>query len=120
MCSPVTRPAEGNLHDPPLGCTFGRIEERRLPIEAKENLLNDILGFTAIIEGAESNREYQSGIAVEEQIERISILRLQSRHEFFIARRADLDRPNINRANFAHGFLPTRSPYQGKCQGAPI
>src|ERR1035438_3125960 len=115
MCSPVARPAKRNLCDPPLGCTFGRIEERRLPIKAEKNLLHDILGFASVIEGAKSNCEDQPGIAVEEQIERPSILRLKSRHEFFIARRA-----NLNRPNFAHGFLPARSPNQGGGHGAPL
>jgi hypothetical protein len=55
MCSPVTSTAKGNLHNPTFGCAFGRIIEHGFLVEAKEDFLNDIFGFIAVVQNAKSN-----------------------------------------------------------------
>jgi hypothetical protein len=65
MCSTVPSATEGNLHDPTFGAALGGIIEYRFLIEAKEDFLDDILGFTAVIQDAKSNCEHQPRIPAE-------------------------------------------------------
>src|SRR5258708_39192215 len=91
MCSAIPGATESNLHDPTLGRAFARIIESSLLIKAKEDYLDDILGFTAVVQDAKSDCENQSRILGEEQVQSLIILSLQPRHEFFVARGANLN-----------------------------
>src|ERR1700675_346681 len=115
MCSTVPSATEGNLHDPTFGHALGGIVECRFLIEAKEDFLDDILGFTAVIHNAKSNCEHQPRIPAEDQVQSLGILGLQSSHEFFIAGEA-----NLNRLGGCDRVLPARTPYHRECQRAPI
>jgi len=90
MCSTVPGATESNLHDPTLSRAFGRIIENSLLIKAKEDYLDDILGFTAVIQDTKSNCENQPRILGEEQVQSLIILGLEASHEFFVARMANL------------------------------
>src|SRR5712692_9752344 len=85
MCSTVPSATEGNLHNPTFGRALGGIVEQRFLIETKEDFLDDILGFTAVIQDAKRNCEHQPRIAAEEQIQSLWIFDLEANHEFFVA-----------------------------------
>ena len=59
MRSTIASAAEGNLDDPALGTPFGRVKEQCLLVERKEHLLDDLLGFTLVVQNAESDSENQ-------------------------------------------------------------
>src|SRR5712692_382149 len=115
MCSTVPSATEGNLHNPTFGRALGGIVEQRFLIETKEDFLDDILGFTAVIQDAKRNCEHQPRIATEEQIQSLCIFDLEANHEFFVAWGASLS--GLGRCD---RVLSTRTPYYGECQRAPI
>src|ERR1700730_15242757 len=115
MCSTVPSATEGNLHDPTFGRALGGIVEYRFLIEAKEDFLDDILGFTAVIHDAKRNCEHQPRIPAEDQVPSLGIRVLEASHEFFAAWAA-----NLNRLGRCDGVLLARAPYHGECQRAPI
>src|SRR5712692_7735535 len=115
MCSTVPSATEGNLHNPTFGRALGGIVEQRFLIETKEDFLDDILGFTAVIQDAKRNCEHQPRIATEEQIQSLCIFDLEANHEFFVAWGANLS--GLGRCD---RVLSTRTPYYGECQRAPI
>src|ERR1700704_1307979 len=115
MCSAFPSAAEGNLHNPTFGRALGGIVEYRFLIEAKEDFLDDILGFTSVIHDAKSDCEHQPRIPTEDQVQSLCILRLEASHEFFVA-----GRTNLNRLGRCDRVLLARTPYHGECQRAPI
>src|SRR3979411_2997237 len=84
MCSAVPSTTEGNLYDPTFGRALGGIVEYRFLIEAKEDFLDDILGFTAVTHDAKSNCEHQPGIPAEDQVQSFGILGLEARPGVFL------------------------------------
>src|SRR5258708_938118 len=115
MCPAVPSAAEGYLHDPTFGGAFRGVIEYSFLVEAKEDFLDDILGFTAVIQNAKSNRVYQSGMPAEELVQSLRILGLEASHEFFIAGGA-----NLHGLERWGGVLPLGPPYYGECQRSPI
>src|ERR1700677_173237 len=115
MCSPVPGGAEGYLHDPTFRRALVRTKENRFLVEAKEDFLNDIFGFITVVQNAKSDSQYQTGISSEEQVQGFRIFDLEASHEFFIARR-----PNLDGLGRRDGFFRNGPPDHGECQRAPI
>ena len=49
MGAAVSRPAEGDLHEPRLAAAFSRIKLEGLLINREEDFLNDLFGFAFVI-----------------------------------------------------------------------
>jgi hypothetical protein len=84
MCPTVASTTEGNLHDPTFRRALGGIIEQSFLIEAKEDFLNYILGFIAVIQNTKGYGEYQPRVPVEKQVQSVRILGLEASHECFI------------------------------------
>src|ERR1700692_4096119 len=108
MCSTVPSATEGNLHDPTLRRALAGIIECGFLIEAKEDFLDDILGFIAVVQNTKSYCEYQPRVPAEKQVQRVRILGLEASHEFFITDEAGW--ADCNGLRCRERDLPVRSP----------
>jgi len=68
---PVECAMISDLNDPRLGRTLGRIEELRLAVDIKEDLLNNFLRLTAVTENTQADVKNETRIPIKQNMQSV-------------------------------------------------
>src|ERR1700683_311997 len=85
MGFPVQGPAVGDLHDPGLSAALGRVKDGCFLINVEKSLLHNLFRLTLVAQDAERDAVHKPGISAKQGFQSVCILRLQTRHQLFVA-----------------------------------